>query len=218
MRNRDRVASKDDLIAAVWGGRIVSDSTLTSRISAARKAIGDSGEDQMLIRTIPRKGLRFPSAPSTCNLDINVEALPCRWSATGGTLRKPFAAGPAAARPAGHCRASLRQQYVSGDPEQEYFSDGISEDDHHGAVEAGAGFSSSRANSRRSTYKGKAVHLKQIAAELWGRLRWSRAACSKSGDHVRITAQLIDAATGKPAIWAGTLRPRPGRCGLRGAG
>jgi DNA-binding winged helix-turn-helix (wHTH) protein len=59
MENRDRVVSKDDLIASVWGGRIVSDSTLTSRINAARKAVGDSGEEQKLIRTIARKGLRF---------------------------------------------------------------------------------------------------------------------------------------------------------------
>src|SRR5436309_9429666 len=59
VRNRDRVVSKDDLIASIWGGRIVSDSTLTSRINAARKAIGDSGEGQKLIRTIARKGLRF---------------------------------------------------------------------------------------------------------------------------------------------------------------
>ena len=55
-QNRDRVVTKDDLIAAVWGGRIVSESTLTSRITAARKAIGDSGEQQVLIRTIARKG------------------------------------------------------------------------------------------------------------------------------------------------------------------
>src|SRR5580765_1492107 len=59
VENRDRVVSKDDLIASVWAGRIVSDSTLTSRINAARKAIGDSGKDQKLIRTIARKGLRF---------------------------------------------------------------------------------------------------------------------------------------------------------------
>jgi pimeloyl-ACP methyl ester carboxylesterase/DNA-binding winged helix-turn-helix (wHTH) protein len=59
IRNRDRVVSKDDLIAAVWGGRVVSDSTLTSRINAARKAVGDSGEEQRLIRTIVRKGVRF---------------------------------------------------------------------------------------------------------------------------------------------------------------
>jgi len=54
VENRDRVVSKDDLIASVWGGRIVSDSTLTSRVNAARKAVGDSGEDQKLIRTIAR--------------------------------------------------------------------------------------------------------------------------------------------------------------------
>ena len=59
IRNRDRVLTKDDLIDAVWGGRIVSDSTVTSRINAARKAVGDSGEAQRLIRTVPRKGIRF---------------------------------------------------------------------------------------------------------------------------------------------------------------
>src|SRR5467141_1948959 len=59
VQNRDRVVSKDDLIASVWGGRIVSDTTLTSRIYAARRAIGDSGRNQSLIRTIARKGLRF---------------------------------------------------------------------------------------------------------------------------------------------------------------
>ena len=59
IQNRDRVVSKDDLIASVWGGRIVSDLTLDSRINAVRKAIGDSGEQQELVRTIPRKGIRF---------------------------------------------------------------------------------------------------------------------------------------------------------------
>jgi DNA-binding winged helix-turn-helix (wHTH) protein len=59
IQNRNRVVSKDDLIASVWGGRIVSDSTLDSRINAVRKAIGDSGNQQELVRTIPRKGVRF---------------------------------------------------------------------------------------------------------------------------------------------------------------
>jgi DNA-binding winged helix-turn-helix (wHTH) protein len=59
IQNRDRVVSKDDLIASVWDGRIVSESTLTSRINAARKAVGDSGEEQKLIRTIARRGFRF---------------------------------------------------------------------------------------------------------------------------------------------------------------
>jgi DNA-binding winged helix-turn-helix (wHTH) protein/pimeloyl-ACP methyl ester carboxylesterase len=66
VQNRDRVVSKDDLIAGVWGGRIVSDSTLTSRINAARKALGDSGDEQRLIRTIMRKGLRFVGSVDEC--------------------------------------------------------------------------------------------------------------------------------------------------------
>ena len=73
VQNRDRVVSKDDVIAAVWGGRIISESTLTSRINAVRKAVGDSGAEQRVIRTIARKGFRFvgevresakPSGPS----------------------------------------------------------------------------------------------------------------------------------------------------------
>jgi class 3 adenylate cyclase/DNA-binding winged helix-turn-helix (wHTH) protein/pimeloyl-ACP methyl ester carboxylesterase len=62
IRNRQRVVSKDDLIAAIWGGRIVSESALTTRINAARSAIGDSGKEQRLIRTLRRKGVRFVGA------------------------------------------------------------------------------------------------------------------------------------------------------------
>jgi DNA-binding winged helix-turn-helix (wHTH) protein/DNA-binding CsgD family transcriptional regulator len=57
--NRDRVVSKDNILEAVWGGRIVSESALTTRINATRTAIGDDGDQQQLIRTIPRKGIRF---------------------------------------------------------------------------------------------------------------------------------------------------------------
>jgi pimeloyl-ACP methyl ester carboxylesterase/DNA-binding winged helix-turn-helix (wHTH) protein len=59
IQNQDRVISSDELFDVVWQGRIVSLSTLTSRINAARKAIGDSGAEQKLIKTIPRKGYRF---------------------------------------------------------------------------------------------------------------------------------------------------------------
>src|SRR5689334_2546433 len=59
IRSRDRVVSRDDLLEAVWNGRIVSESTLSSRINAARTAIGDNGSAQRLIRTLPRKGVRF---------------------------------------------------------------------------------------------------------------------------------------------------------------
>ena len=62
IRNRDRVVSKDDLINAVWKGRIVSDAALTTRLNAVRAAIGDTGEGQRLIKTFPRKGFRFVGA------------------------------------------------------------------------------------------------------------------------------------------------------------
>jgi DNA-binding winged helix-turn-helix (wHTH) protein len=62
IRNRERVVSKDDLLAAVWNGRIVSEVNLSTRINAARSAIGDSGEEQRLIRTAHGKGFRFIGA------------------------------------------------------------------------------------------------------------------------------------------------------------
>jgi pimeloyl-ACP methyl ester carboxylesterase/DNA-binding winged helix-turn-helix (wHTH) protein len=76
VQNRDRVVSKDDLIASVWGGRIVSESTLTSRINAARKAVGDSGEHQNVIRTVPRKGIRFVGAVSEASAAAAPAAAP----------------------------------------------------------------------------------------------------------------------------------------------
>ena len=59
LENRERVVSKDDLFASVWRGRAVADSTLASRINAARKAVGDNATEQRLIRTIARRGIRF---------------------------------------------------------------------------------------------------------------------------------------------------------------
>jgi DNA-binding winged helix-turn-helix (wHTH) protein len=59
IRHRDRFVPKDELIDAIWQGRIVSEATLSSRISAARRALGDSGNDQSLIRTLYKRGFRF---------------------------------------------------------------------------------------------------------------------------------------------------------------
>ena len=71
VRNRSRVVSKDDLIEGVWGGRIVSNSALTTRLNAARRAVNDSGVEQRLIRTVPRRGVRLIAEVSE---DIEVPA------------------------------------------------------------------------------------------------------------------------------------------------
>ena len=75
---RERVVSKDDLLDAIWNGRVVSDSTLTSRINAARRALGDSGGEQRLIRTISRKGFRFVGALRQDAAAPRAEAPPAR--------------------------------------------------------------------------------------------------------------------------------------------
>jgi DNA-binding winged helix-turn-helix (wHTH) protein len=59
VRHRDRIVSKDELIEAIWQGRVISEAALSTCISAARRAVGDSGESQNLIRTVPKRGFRF---------------------------------------------------------------------------------------------------------------------------------------------------------------
>jgi TolB-like protein/cytochrome c-type biogenesis protein CcmH/NrfG len=192
LENRDRVVSKDDLIASVWEGRIVSDSTLTSRVNAARRAVGDSGEDQKLIRTISRKGLRFIGAVRTqSNVDESANAAGPRPNEIHEPGRPSL---PLPDRPA---IAVLPFTNMSGDPEQEYFSDGISEDIITALSKLRWFFVIARNSS--FIYKGKAVHLKQIAEEL-GVGYVVEGSVRRAGDRVRITAQLNDVATGSH-IW-----------------
>jgi DNA-binding winged helix-turn-helix (wHTH) protein/pimeloyl-ACP methyl ester carboxylesterase len=88
LQNRDRVVSKDDLIATIWGGRIVSESTLTSRINAVRKAVGDNGEEQRLIRTIARKGIRLVCAVDETTAQDKVRAASARRPAAEQASRQ----------------------------------------------------------------------------------------------------------------------------------
>jgi TolB-like protein/cytochrome c-type biogenesis protein CcmH/NrfG len=193
VQNRERVVSKDDLIASVWAGRIVSDSTLTSRINAARKAVGDSGAEQKLIRTIPRKGLRFVGTVLTQADDVEPA---CAGGAPPDETREP--ARPALPLPDRPAIAVLPFINMSGDPEQEYFSDGISEDIITALSKLRWFFVIARNSS--FIYKGKAVHMKQVAEELGVRYV-VEGSVRKGGDRVRITAQLNDVATGGH-IWA----------------
>jgi TolB-like protein len=192
VQNRDRVVSKDDLIASVWGGRIVSDSTLTSRINAARKAVGDSGKNQKLIRTIARKGLRFVGAVRTQQAD----ARPAQAGGPPDEIHEQ--SHPAFVLPSRPAIAVLPFTNMTGDPAQEYFSDGISEDIITALSKLRWFFVIARNSS--FIYKGKAVHLKQVAEEL-GVGYVVEGSVRKGGERVRITAQLNEVATGSH-IWA----------------
>ncbi len=189
LANCNRVVSKDDLIASIWRGRIVSDSTVTTRINAARKAIGDSGDIQKLIRTIPRKGFRFVG--EVCTPKANGKpATPSVYDADESKLVLPLADRPAI--------AVLPFTNMTGDPQQEYFSDGISEDIITALSKLRWFFVIARNSS--FAYKGKSVHLKQVGEEL-GVGYVVEGSVRKDGDRVRITVQLNDVFTGRH-IWA----------------
>lgn len=115
IRNRERVVSKDDLVNAIWNGRIVSDVALTTRLNAARSAIGDCGDEQRLIKTLPRKGFRFVGA---------VHQSAVTSESTGGVVSSK----PAPALPDKPSIAVLPFENMSGDPEQQYFADGMVEE------------------------------------------------------------------------------------------
>jgi TolB-like protein/cytochrome c-type biogenesis protein CcmH/NrfG len=187
VQHRDRVVSKDDMLDAVWNGRVVSESTLSSRINAARRALRDSGDEQRLIRTVARKGVRFVGVVAGA-AQPSPTATTDRGHATSSLLPLPD-------RPA---IAVLPFTNMSGEPEREYFSDGISEDIITALSKLRWFFVIARNSS--FIYKGKAVHLKQIAEELGVRYVLE-GSVRKDGERVRITAQLNDAATGGH-LWA----------------
>jgi len=191
VRNRERVVSKDDLMDAIWKGRVVSETALTTRLNAARRAIGDTGEEQRLIKTLPRKGFRFVATvreaegPAAAASADNPEHLP----------------QPALSFPDKPSIAVLPFTNLSSDPEQEYFADGIVED----IITALSRFKSLFVIARNSsfTYKGKVAHHQQVGRELGVRYVLEGSVRNAKG-RVRITGQLIDAASGMH-LWADKL-------------
>ena len=197
IEHRDRVVTRDDLLAAVWGGRIVSESTLSSRINSGRTAIGDSGEQQLWIRTVARKGVRFigevsedgagPAAPAP------TAAAPPEGPAivvSHGTLAPRLPEKPSI--------AVLPFTNMSGDPEQEYFSDGITED----IINALSRLRWFFVIARNSTfvYKGQPADVRQVGRDLGVRYVLE-GSVRKSGQRVRITSQLLDATTSNQ-LWS----------------
>jgi len=175
IENRDRLIGKDELNQQIWQGRAVSDASLSTSIKRARQSIGDSGRRQDFIRTIPRRGFRFVG---------------CIEDRCTHHNRAPHAAPTEPDKPS---IAILPFENLSGDPEQEYFADGISED----IISSLSKLSQLLVIARNSSfsYKGKAVKVQQIAEDLGVRYV-VEGSVRKAGDRVRITAQLIDCTTG----------------------
>jgi adenylate cyclase len=185
IRNRQRVVSKDDIINAVWNGRSVSDAALTTRLNVARSAIGDSGEQQRLIKTLPRKGFRFVG-----------QVREAREAA--GSKLGDVAPESALALPDKPSIAVLPFENMSGDPEQEYFADGMVEE----IITALSRFKLLFVIARNSsfTFKGKAVDVKEVGRKLGVRYLLE-GSVRKAAGKVRVTGQLIDATTGAH-LWA----------------
>jgi TolB-like protein len=198
VRHRDRIVSKDELIEAVWHGRAVSDGALFSRISAARRAIGDTGEAQSLIRTLHKRGFRFVGDVTTDAPPI-VPADEARPALHEGPHSPPSAApAPLLALPDKPSIAVLPFSNMSDEPEQEYFADGLAEDIITALSRMPWCFVIARNSS--FTYKGQLVDVRRVAAELGVRYVLE-GSVRKAGGRVRVTGQLIDATTGTH-LWA----------------
>lgn len=179
--NRDKVASRDELIAAVWNGRIVSDAALSSCINAARAALNDDGERQRLIKTLPRKGVRFVGVVR----DETADQAPTVTPVATNSVEPPLPDRPSI--------AVLPFDNMSSDPEQEYFADGVVEDIIAGLARIKWLFVIARNSS--FVYKGRAVDIRQVGREL-GVHYLLQGGVRKAGNRVRISIQLIDSQTG----------------------
>ena len=198
IRNRDRVVSKDDLINAIWNGRIVSDAALTTRLNAARNAVGDSGHEQRLIKTLARQGFRFVGTIfEDQQRAVGSASLPTR----GGDFGKMPSSAP---------RLSivvLPFANLSGEKQQDDFVDAITENlttdisllPDYFVISCKTAFA----------FKGKIVDARQIGRELG--VRYVLEGSVQSGaDRLRVNAQLIDAESGAH-LWAERFRQATGR-------
>ncbi len=181
IENRERVVSRDEIFENIWHGRIVSEATLDSRMKAARRAVGDSGRDQRIIQTLPRRGFRF-----IAELEA-VDRLSPSAGAVAGFIpsEKPSI-------------AILPFKNMSADPGQEYFADGMSED----LITALSRVRWLLVISRNTSfsYKGSSPDVREVARELGVRYVLE-GSFRKSENRIRVTVQLVDGHVGGN-IWA----------------
>jgi len=208
LANRDRIVSREDLIEAVWDGRSVSDTTLSSRIFAVRRAVGDTGETQEVIRTISRRGFRFV-AEVTSHAVAPIDAgqgdpAETRSDTVTETASNPGNDGPVPALP-----DDTRQRTVmpvlavlpfkrASLGLDEYFCDGLTED----IISNLTHFSELRVIASASSFhfKLRDAPLAEIAEKL-GADYIVDGSVRREGERLRVAVQLIEANTGV-SLWA----------------
>ena len=192
VQNAGRLVSRDDVLSAVWPGVTVTEEFLTQCVSEVRQALGDS--DQRIIKTVPKRGYLF--AVSVADTDAVGSATP---NSTAVIPHEPVEAAASALFSVrrrmleGPSVAVLPFVNLSGDPSQEYLSDGITEDIISGLTR----FSDLSVIARNSSfsYKGRATDVRAIGEQLGVRYL-VEGSTRRFGDRIRITAQLVDAQTG----------------------
>jgi TolB-like protein len=185
VQHRHRVVSKDDLLREVWGGLIVSESAITTRINAVRRALGDDGAAQRLVRTFTRKGIRFIGEVTEMS-DPATTAV-----AAAASIAQPLIAPRMSI-------VVLPFANLSNDPDQQYFADGITEDLTTDLSHIRHSFVISR--NTAFTYRNKPVDTKQIGRELGVRYVFE-GSVRRSGNKVRVNTHLIDAES-DAHLWA----------------
>jgi len=181
--NSDRMVSKEEVIEKIWNGRVISEAALSSRIKSARQALGDDGKAQRFIRTVHGRGFRFvgelTSAKETGQ--SNPDKISTGTDITGESVLS---------RPA---IAVLPFVNLSGDADQEYFSDAITQDiitnlSKYRWLDVAA-------RNTSFSYRGKSVDIRQLADDL-GVSYIVEGSVRRSGNRIRVATQLVDACSG----------------------
>lgn len=183
LQNAGAPVSKDALIEAGWGGLAVADNNLTVQIAALRRALADAANAESWIETLPRRGYRYVGPSVAMNVP---DASAAARAASAPTLpEKPSV-------------AVLPFSNLSGDPQQDYFAEGMVDDIITSLARIKWLFVIARNST--FTYKGRAVDVKQVGRELGVRYVLE-GSVRKAGGSVRVTGQMIDASTGGH-VWA----------------
>jgi TolB-like protein/DNA-binding winged helix-turn-helix (wHTH) protein len=214
VRNHDRIVSRDELIEKIWNGRIISEAALSSRINSVRRALGDNGTDQVFIRTLHKRGFRFvghvqaingpqadvETAPLVPDDVVAPGSVPIRVSVSAEVSRLDDVVSESVKAEA-ITRSSIAVipfGNMSDDPENDYFSYGLTED----IIRLLARNRWLSVISRHSTvaFQGRAVDAREVGEQL-GVKYVMVGSVRKSRDIVRITAELVRAADGEQ-LWS----------------